>query len=208
MYLYYIFMKGREVMKILNICRSTLYNYTRDGIIKSTLLSNGYYDYDEQSVLKFIKKDIRFNVIYSRVSTYKQKNDLDNQNNKIQKFCNDNNIIISKIYSEISSGIDLDRTQFNDLMSDVFEHKIKNIYITHKDRLTRLSFKTIESIFSKFNTKIIVINNDNNENNDNEIFEELISLMHIFSTTMYSHRRKNKIGIYKQDIENFISNEN
>jgi len=201
-------MKGREVMKILNICRSTLYNYTRDGIIKSTLLSNGYYDYDEQSVLKFIKKDIRFNVIYSRVSTYKQKNDLDNQNNKIQKFCNDNNIIISKIYSEISSGIDLDRTQFNDLMSDVFEHKIKNIYITHKDRLTRLSFKTIESIFSKFNTKIIVINNDNNENNDNEIFEELISLMHIFSTTMYSHRRKNKIGIYKQDIENFISNEN
>ena len=40
--------------------------------------------------------------------------------------------------------------------------------------------------------------------NDNEIFEELISLMHIFSTTMYSKRRKNKINIYKQDIENFI----
>ena len=46
-----------------------------------------------------------------------------------------------------------------------------------------------------------------NQTNDNEIFEELISLMHIFSTTMYSNRRKNKINIYKQDIENFISDD-
>jgi predicted site-specific integrase-resolvase len=93
-------------------------------------------------------------------------------------------------------------------MNDVFNHKIKNIYISHRDRLTRLSFKTIETIFNKFNTKIIVINDNNDGNNDHEIFEELISLMHIFSTTMYSNRRKNKINIYKQDIENFISNEN
>ena len=60
-------------------------------------------------------------------------------------------------------------------------------------------------MFSRFNTKIVIINQENNVSNDNEIFEELISLMHIFSTTLYSNRRKNKINIYKQDIENFIS---
>ncbi len=201
-------MKARDVMKLLNICRTTLYNYTKDGTIKATLLSNGYYDYDEESVLKFIKKDNRSNVIYARVSTYKQKNDLQMQINKIQKYCKDNKIDIEKIYSEVSSGIDFERIQFNELMNDVFNHKIKNIYVSHRDRLTRLSFKTIENIFEKFNTKIIVINDDNSENNDHEVFEELISLMHIFSTTLYSNRRKNKINIYKQDIENFISNEN
>ncbi len=201
-------MKARDVMKLLNICRTTLYNYTKDGTIKATLLSNGYYNYDEESVLKFIKKDNRSNVIYARVSTYKQKNDLQMQINKIQKYCKDNKIDIEKIYSEVSSGIDFERIQFNELMNDVFNHKIKNIYVSNRDRLTRLSFKTIENIFEKFNTKIIVINDDNSENNDNEVFEELISLMHIFSTTLYSNRRKNKINIYKQDIENFISNEN
>ena len=41
-------------------------------------LSNGYYDYDEHSVLKFIKKDNRYDVIYARVSTYKQKKDHNN----------------------------------------------------------------------------------------------------------------------------------
>lgn len=198
-------MKAREVMKLLNICRTTLYHYTKDNIIKHNKLSNGYYDYDEHSVLQFIKKDNRSNVIYARVSTYKQKNDLTNQINKLQTYCKDNNINIHQVYSEIASGIDLDRTELSKLLDDVFSYKIKNIYISNKDRLTRLSFKTLESLLNKFNTNIIVINNIHNQNNDNEIFEELISLMHIFSTTLYSNRRKNKINIYKQDIENFIS---
>lgn len=200
-------MKAREVMKLLNICRTTLYHYTKDNIIKHTKLSNGYYDYDEHSVLQFIKKDNRSNVIYTRVSTYKQKNDLTNQINKLQTYCKDNNINIHHVYSEIANGIDLDRTELSKLLDDVFSYKIKNIYISNKDRLTRLSFKTLESLLNKFNTNIIVINNIHNQNNDNEIFEELISLMHIFSTTLYSNRRKNKINIYKQDIENFISDD-
>jgi putative resolvase len=200
-------MKAKEVMKLLNICRTTLYNYTKDNIIKTTKLSNGYYDYDEQSVLKFIKKDNRINVIYARVSTYKQKNDLFNQIKKLQTYCKNNNINIEHLYSEIASGIDLDRTELSKLLDDVFTHKIKNIYISNKDRLTRLSFKTLEALLKKFNTNIIIINDHHNQTNDNEIFEELISLMHIFSTTMYSNRRKNKINIYKQDIENFISDD-
>ncbi len=200
-------MKAREVMKLLNICRTTLYHYTKNNIIKHTKLSNGYYDYDEHSVLKFIKKDNRYDVIYARVSTYKQKNDLTNQINKLQTYCDNNKINIQHVYSEIASGIDLDRTELSKLLDDIFTHKIKNIYISNKDRLTRLSFKTLESLLKRFNTNIIVINDNHNQTNDNEIFEELISLMHIFSTTMYSNRRKNKINIYKQDIENFISDD-
>ena len=198
-------MKAKEVMKLLKICRSTLYNYTKSGIIKSTLLDNGYYDYDEKSVFKMIKKDSRINVIYGRVSTHKQKNDLERQIDSIQAYCRNNNINITDIYSDISSGIDLDRNNLNKLIDNVINLNIKNIYISHQDRLTRLSFRTLQELFSKFGTNIIIINDNSNESNDNEIFEELISLMHIFSTTMYSNRRKNKVNIYKNDIENFIS---
>ena len=200
-------MKAKEVMKILNICRSTLYKYTKDGSLKSIQLDNGYFDYDEKSVYSLLKKDTRKNIIYARVSTYKQKNDLITQINKIQLYCIENKISIDNIFSEVANGIDFDRNEFSKLLDDIFDYKIKNIYISNKDRLTRLSFKTLESICKRFNTNIIVINQTNNESNDNEIFEELISLMHIFSTTLYSNRRKNKINIYKQDIENFITEE-
>ena len=63
-------MKAREVLKILNISRITLYTYTKEGKIKATKMNNGYYDYDEESVMKIINKDVRNNVIYARVSTY------------------------------------------------------------------------------------------------------------------------------------------
>lgn len=201
-------MKSNEVMKILNISRSTLYNYTKNNTISCVKLENGYYNYDESSVLAFIKKDPRINVIYTRVSTNKQKGDLERQINKITKYCKDNNIKIDNIYSEISSGIDLDRPLINKLIDDIINLKIKKVIISNKDRLTRLSFKTLEFLFSKFKTEIVVIADDGNKSNDNEIFEELISLMHVFSTTMYSNRRKNKINIFKQDIENFISEDN
>jgi putative resolvase len=198
-------MKAKDVMKTLNICRTTLYHYVKNGSIKYTVLPNGYYNYDEKSVFSFKNKIIRSNVIYSRVSTFKQKNDLSTQTKNIEKYCNDNSIQIETIYSEIASGLDFDRTQFSLLLDQIFSYKIDTVYISNKDRLTRLSFNTLKNIFDKFNTKIIIINNNNSKHNDNEIFEELISLMHIFSTTMYSNRRKNKINIWKNDIENFIT---
>ena len=59
-------MKAKEVMKILNICRTTLYKYAKNGTIKFNILDNGYYDYDEKSVysLKKKNKNPKVNVIY------------------------------------------------------------------------------------------------------------------------------------------------
>jgi predicted site-specific integrase-resolvase len=72
-------MKSKEVLEILKVTRQTLCNYVKQGHIKVTKLGNGYYDYDKKSVyIFFLNIDLpndRLNVIYARVSTY--KNDLD-----------------------------------------------------------------------------------------------------------------------------------
>lgn len=180
-------MKAKEVLKILNVSRVTLVSYVKKGYIKVTKLPNGYYDYDEESVRNFSNENIRYNVIYTRVSTHKQKDDLDRQTKSIIEYCKSKKIIVNKIFSEISSGIDLDRTQFNELLSEIFKFKIDKIYITHKDRLTRLSFITLSNIFKQFGTTIVSIF-DNNFNTD-DLFDEVISIMHYFSTQKYSKRK-------------------
>ena len=185
-------MKSHEVLRLLGVTRVTLTSYVKSGKIKATMLDNGHYDYNAESVFAFLKKDCRYNVIYARVSTYKQKNDLKTQIKNINKFCLANDITIEKTFSEISSGIDLDRKELSKLLDEILAYKVKNVYITNRDRLTRLSFVTIESICKKFGTNIVVINK--NKEYDNELFEELLSLIHIFSTKMYSHRR-HKIDI-------------
>jgi putative resolvase len=188
-------MKSNEVLKILKICRQTLTNYVKSGKLKVTKLGNGYYDYDDESVYAFLNITMeRKNIIYARVSTNKQKVDLSNQVTQLINYCNNNKIKYDKVYQEIASGIDFDREEFTNIVNDVINKKINNIYITHKDRLSRLSFLTLENMFKQFGTNIIVINDtDNNTSLDDDLFEELINIIHVFSTKMYSKRRASNI---------------
>ena len=200
-------MKCAEVLKLLKITRPTLSSYVKLGKIKVTKLGNGYYDYDDESIYSFLGQHIpnfnRINIIYCRVSTYKQKNDLANQVLQVIDYCNSNNFIYNKVYQETASGIDFDRPEFSKLINDVINKKIDTIYITYKDRLSRLSFLTLESMFKQFGTKIIIINNKINDNKliEDDLFEELISIIHLFSTKIYSSRRKKIIDECKLKLD-------
>ena len=71
-------MKSKEVLELLQITRSTLTKYVKEGIIKIEVLPNGRYDYDKESVYKLFNKGVdRKTYIYARVSTPKQKIDLE-----------------------------------------------------------------------------------------------------------------------------------
>ena len=73
-------MKANQVLKLLQISRPTLAKYRKDGVIKAGVLPNNRYDYNEESVYKLLNKNVpRQTVIYGRVSTYKQRKDLENQ---------------------------------------------------------------------------------------------------------------------------------
>lgn len=187
-------MKASEVLKLLNISRITLYNYVKKGKISFIKLPNGFYDYNEIDVKYLAGNKKKFNVIYARVSTSKQKNDLQTQIDYIKNYCSSNNINIDYIFSDVDTGINLDREQFSKLLDLIINKEIDTIYISFKDRLSRLSFSTISQIFKKFGTKIVSIssiNNTNEEDDDyNDLFDDLTSLMHYFSTKKYSNRKK------------------
>ena len=173
-------MKAKEVLKILKITRPTLTHYVKSGKLKVIRLPNGMYDYDEDSVLKCANITTeRSSVIYARVSTQKQKKDLQNQIETLMNYAISNGYKITKIYKDIASGLSYDRGDFLSLLNDVIDYKIKNVFITNKDRLTRVSFDMWKTLFKQFNCELKVINETNNENdnNDKEIFNDIISLI-------------------------------
>ena len=160
----------------------------------------GRYTYDPNSVYKLRNNSPRINVIYSRVSTYKQKNQLKTQITKITEYTNKNNINVSNTYSDIASGLSLDRKEFSILLDKIFNYEINSIIITNKDRLFRLSFKSLEQLFIKFGTTIICINEIVQKTEEQELLDDLISIIHTFSMKMYSKRRKKKMVLIKNDI--------
>lgn len=199
-------MKAKEVLKILKISRPTLTKYVKEQKILVKELPNGFYDYDEDSVLKVAKISTERNsVIYARVSTPKQKKDLENQIQTITEYANKNGYKIDGVYSDISSGLDYDRKSFSELLNLILERKVKNVFIKDKDRLTRVSFDLWKNLFKQFNCNLIVVNEtQNNETEEKEIFADIISLLHCFAMRMFSPRRKKKISLVKEDLENEI----
>jgi predicted site-specific integrase-resolvase len=79
-------MKANEVLNLLRITRKTLHVYAATGKIRYTVMPNGYYDYNDEDVYKLLNRDVkRKTVIYARVSTLKQKNDLENQIDQLKQ---------------------------------------------------------------------------------------------------------------------------
>ena len=100
-------MKANEVLKLLRISRQTLTKYVKNGIIKVELLPNGRYEYDENSVYLFLNKDLkRKTYIYARVSTSKQKPDLENQIELLKQFCIPKKKSDNQRYIGIDIGVD------------------------------------------------------------------------------------------------------
>ena len=189
-------MKAKEVLKLLRCSRPSLTKYLKQGKLKAKLLDNGYYDYEEKSVYDFLNKDInRKTVIYARVSTKKQKNDLKNQIELLKNFCFQNGYTINEVYSDIASGITFEnRIDLFKLVDEIINNKIEKVIITYKDRLSRTGFDFFKTLFNKFGCEIIVISEvGSNKLDREEIFEEIISLLHCYSMKMYSKRKNDKI---------------
>ena len=198
-------MKSAKVLKVLHVSRQTLVQYVKKKDIRVVKLPNGTYDYNDDDVYR--KAGLaaeRMNVVYSRVSTAKQKTDLDNQEKTLIDYCNKNGVKVSKSYKDIASGMNFDRKQFRQLLDEILNFKVSRLYITYKDRLSRISFDMFKRLFSEFGCEIIVINDTDDKANETEIFEEIISMLHFFAMRMYSPRRKKKLEIMEEDLKNEI----
>ena len=185
-------MKAKEVLRLLQITRPTLSKYIKEGSITSTMLPNHRHNYDEESVYKYLNKNVeRDTVIYSRVSTYKQKNSLKNQTEMLKQYCFSNGTKLNAIYSDIASGINFDkRKEFFNMLDNIIAGKIKKVIIAYRDRLSRIGFSFFKRLFSKYNCEIEVISEIGSEKLDSEeIFEEIVSLLHCYSMKLYSKRK-------------------
>ena len=116
-------MLSKDVLRVLGITRPTLTKYVKTGIIRVNVLPNKRYDYNEEDVYGFLNKDMkRKTLLYARVSTPKQKPDLENQISLLKQFCFSNGYTVSGIYSDIASGISFEkRKDFFELLDEVLE---------------------------------------------------------------------------------------
>ena len=187
--------KPKDFAELLGVSVKTLQRWDREGTLKAnrTPTDRRYYTYHQYLQFKGIhtEKDNRKIVIYARVSTRNKKNDLQNQVSFLRQFCNAKGIIVDQCIEDYGSGLDYNRKKWNQLLGEVMEQKIKTIIVTHKDRFVRFGYDWFEKFCMKFNTTIVVVNNEELSPQE-ELVQDIVSILQMFSCSLHGLRKYKK----------------
>jgi len=145
-----------------------------------------YNEYVSGSVRKQRKQ-----IAYARVSNAGQKDDLKNQIAFLRDYANGKGIILDDVITDIGSGLNYKRKNWNSLLANIMQGEIETIYITFKDRFVRFGYEWFEQLCNKFQTGIVVLNNPD-LSPQQELVEDLISIIHVFSCRIYGLRKYKK----------------
>lgn len=176
----------------------TLERYDNEGVLKAHRTKTNRRYYTQSQLDDFLNRDGEEDetnkkiVAYARVSSNHQKNDLKNQLSFIRNYTNAKGFILDEELSDIGSGLNYKRYNWNKLLDQVDQNQVKQIYITYKDRFVRFGFDWFDSFCKKHGCEIIVLNNVDTSP-EQEVANDLISIIHVFSCRVYGLRKYKKI---------------
>lgn len=189
-----------EFAKLIGKSVQTLQRWDREGILKAYRTKTNRRYYTHEQYLEYIgqkatpEKKI---VVYCRVSGNNQKSDLKNQKRALEQFCAANGIAVSEWLTDTGSGLNYTRKNFLHLMEMVERGEVAKIIVAHKDRLVRFGFEWFERFCKNHGTEIIVMNQESLSPQE-EMVQDLLSIIHCFSSRLYGLRK------YKKKIKEFL----
>jgi len=188
--------KPKEFAEMLGVSVITLQRWDREGKLKAYRTPTDRRYYTHKQYVEYMgegNSNKGKTIIYTRVSTTNQKDDLRNQVEFLRQYANGKGIIVDEIYEDIGSGLNYNRKKWNKLIEDCILGEIKTIMVSHKDRFIRFGYEWFERFLKSNGVEIIAVNNEALSPHD-ELVQDLVSIIHVFSCKIYGLRKyKNKI---------------
>jgi predicted site-specific integrase-resolvase len=125
----------------------------------------------------------RRSYIYARVSSAKQRNDLDRQIDDLKKAYPGHDII-----KDVASGVNFKRKGLQTLLEHVLAGLVSEIVVMHRDRLARIGCDLLEFIFNKAGTKLVVHGTDEDAEDHHDLADDLLAVTTLFVAS-YNGRR-------------------
>lgn len=179
-----------EFSKILGVSAQTLRNWDKNGKLHPHhTTASGYRYYSEEQlneVLHIKPKNNRITIGYCRVSSPKQKDDLERQIENVRTY------LLAKgepfeIISDIGSGINYKKKGLQELIKRISENRVEKVVILYKDRLLRFGFELVEYLAMLHHCEIEII--DNTEKTEQqELVEDLVQIITGFSCKLQGKR--------------------
>ena len=174
----------------------TLQKWDREGrLIPAYRTLTNRRVYTKSQLDNFIGRqteDTRIRIIaYCRVSSTSQKPDLLNQIAILREYCKNAGLMNVEFISEVGGGLNFERKKFLEIMDAVERNEVKMLIIAHKDRLVRFGFEYFERLLAKHHCELVILNNTK-MSPEQEMVQDLMTIIHCFSSRLYGLRNYRK----------------
>jgi len=195
--------KPKEAAKHFGVSLNTLRQWDKAGIIKCIRTkSNGagqrrfdissYRNGDvgllpqrEEKVDQEIVQGKR-RVCYCRVSSRKQKDDLERQKASLQSLYPTYTIV-----TDIASGLNFKRPGLLSLLEEARRGVIEEVVVAHKDRLARFGVELIEWFLRSNGVKLVILQEDH-LSADQELCQDILNIVQVFACRANGKRKYQK----------------
>lgn len=194
--------------KLVGVTPQTLRNWDKTGKLKPVHTSSNGYRYYSEEQLQTLKGNIKDKIVigYCRVSSNKQKDDLQRQVENMETYLLAQGKPF-KIITDIGSGINYNKNGLNTIIKEVVDNNVEKIVVLYKDRLIRFGYELIENICKLYNTKIEIVDNVE-KTEEQELVEDLIQIITVFSCKLHGKRAKKTKKMIQELINDDSSKEN
>ena len=177
-----MYIKSKEACKRLGICANTLRKMADDGKIVTIRIS-GQRRYDVDGYLSKTKLST---VCYCRVSSYKQRDELDRQVEFMRgKYPS------AEIIKDIGSGLNYKRKGLKTILERAMRGDSIKLVVAHRDRLARFGIDLVRLVIEKNGGELVVLNEDS-LSPEQELTKDLLNILRVFSCRMRGLRNDKK----------------
>jgi putative resolvase len=189
---------NKKACEFYGVSGNTLRRWAEDGkVIHKRVPSGNRVYFIRKGNSEEHKENGKSDYIYTRVSSSKQKDDLERQCKMLQdKFPN------HTIIKDVGSGLNYKRKGLLKLMENSNKGLVKSIVISSKDRLCRFGFELLEWQFLQNNTRLVVLEQID-KTPEQEFTEDILAILQVFACRWNGKRRyslKNKESTIEIDV--------
>ncbi len=145
-----------------------------------------------------VQSQQKHRILYARVSSSKQKEDLQRQIDDLKLEYPEHQCV----YKDIASGANFKRQGLQALLEQVYRGAVKEVVVMYRDRLARIGIELLEQIFNRFGVKLVVHNKGKEDESDKR--DDLVSIITLFVASHHGKRAAENKKRRKREREEAI----
>jgi excisionase family DNA binding protein len=182
-----------EAAEVLGVSITTLRRWEAAGKLVAEHTAGGHRRYDlaklRPELFRAADQGKRKTIAYARVSSPDQKDDLERQQQLLQRYCTRQGWTFDLV-ADLGSGVNYHKKGLKRLVSDILDGQVGRLVITHKDRLLRFGAELVFAICEARNVEVVILNQGEDTGFEEDLAKDVQEIVTVFGARLYGSRSR------------------